>query len=504
MMDYTLPISKRTRLREAEVYKKLHDEIRKGRNQGKESNAAATGSTNGLTGAQEESGGGLSYKGSKSPVVLDDSEDDAFLDDCEKGGLEEGLDVVSLDDSDDDEQSEGVESKSFDVGGKKSGGTDVGGSCSGVESDGEESGRSKVPLPRWHRIVNESYNGDVFAHERNEAGVCFLSSGIGNGSGGVGLKGRESNGVAGRTELQSGFFEENKDGNVVVVVVDDDDDDACIILEKDAEELQSSSSGEEETFKDDEDDEDHRVQLPESFMVEEEETEEDGDREQGEMELKRNEVYGIEVLCDSDIGKIENNDVDMDDSLCVAKRTRSHYNLESAEKRMKLETVSRPLCVDDEKLDDNGDNDEDDTETYEAVDVAQNVRSKKGKTKPTGGNGDDVDDGDETVESRKGSRDEHGHGVCRRKPSKRRRKEYEVVKILANSIFLDQEDVPFKEEREPLEVPVLPLKFTFGIEESSPPVKSEEEKQLEELWADMALALCLKDTTDDAAVCCHR
>jgi DNA repair and recombination RAD54-like protein len=325
------------------------------------------------------------------------------------------------------------------------------------------------------------------------------------------LKGRESNGVAGRTELRSGFCEKKKDGNVVVVV--DDDDDACIILEKDAEELQSSSSGEEETFKDDSDDDDYRVELPESFMVEEEEKEEDGDREQGEMELKRNKVYGIEVLCDSDIGKFENNDVDMDDSLCVAKRTRSHYNLESAKKRMKLETVSRPLCVDEEKLDDNGDNDEDDTEAYEAVDVAQKVRSKKGKTKPTGGNGGDVDDGDETcdhksqrrtIESREGSRDEHGHGVCRRKPSKRRRKEYEVVKILANSLFLDLEDVPFKEEREPLEEPVLPLKFTFGIEESSPPVKSEEEKQLEELWADMALALCLKDTTDDAAVCCHR
>ncbi|KAJ6400272.1 hypothetical protein OIU84_015843 [Salix udensis] len=511
MMDYSLPVSKRTRLRAAEVYKKLHDEIRKGRNQGKESNAAVTGSTNGLNGAQEESVGGSSYKGSKSSVVLDESEDDVFLDDSEKGGLEEGLDVVSLHDSDDDDQSEGVESESFDVAGKKSGGTDVGGSYSGVKSDGEKSGRSRVPLPRWQRTVSESYNGDVFAQERNEGGVCFLSSGIGNGSGGVGLKGRESNGVAGRTE-----FEKNKDGNVVVVVDDDDDDDdddACVVLEKDAEELQSSSSGEEETFKDDSDDGDHRVELPESFTVEEEEEgEEDGDREQGEMELKRNKVGGIEGLCNSDIGKIEISDFDTDDFFCVAKRTRSHNNLESAKKRMKLETVSRPLCVDEEKLDDNddndeddsGDNDEDDTETYEAVDLAKKVRSKKGKGKPTGGS-----DGDETcdhrsrrmlIESRKGSGGEHGLGVCRRKPSKRRRKEYEVVKILANSLFLDQEDVPFKKEREPLEEPVLPLKFTFGIEESSPPVKSEEEKQLEELWADMALALCLKDTTDDATL----
>ncbi|CAK7347760.1 unnamed protein product [Dovyalis caffra] len=545
MMDYTLPIARRTRLREAEVYKKLHDEIRKGKKLGKESNAAASGSTNGLYGVHEESFGGSSEKGSKSqslsfdddlagkglhdfgsvgvedceeencavrPVALDDIEDDVeFLDDCKRGGLKEGMDFVSLDDSD-DAQSEGIENKSFNVGGKKSGGVDVGGSCSGMKFDAEESGRSKVS--QWQTIVNESYNGEVFARKRNEEGVDFFSSGIGNESGGVGLNGRKTDGAARRTELLSVFCEKSKDGNGVVVVDDD-----RIILEKDAAELQSSSSGDEEKFKDDSDDGDYRVEFPESRVVgqeeKEEEGEEDDDREQGDKELKRKKVYGIEILCDSSIGKIENNDVDMDDSVCVGKRTRSHYNSESSKKRMKLGTVSQPLCVDEEELDDNGDNDEDDNVTYETGDIAKKIRSKKGKTESRGESGGDVDNGNETyefhritrsqkriIDSRKGSRDEHLQDVCGRKPSKRKRmrvlKEHEFLNILANPIVLEQEDLPFKQKSEQLKKPVLPLKFTFGIEEPTPPVKSEEEKQLEELWADMASALRSNDTTDDA------
>uniref|UniRef100_A0A6N2K5B8 Uncharacterized protein n=1 Tax=Salix viminalis TaxID=40686 RepID=A0A6N2K5B8_SALVM len=44
-------------------------------------------------------------------------------------------------------------------------------------------------------------------------------------------------------------------------------------------------------------------------------------------------------------------------------------------------------------------------------------------------------------------------------------KEDEVVRILADSI-LDQAEAPFKEGNEPVKEPTLPLKFTFGVEES--------------------------------------
>jgi DNA repair and recombination RAD54-like protein len=49
----------------------------------------------------------------------------------------------------------------------------------------------------------------------------------------------------------------------------------------------------------------------------------------------------------------------------------------------------------------------------------------------------------------------------------------------------------------------LPLKFTFGIEESNPPEKSEEEKEMDKLWSELEFAHRSSEigSVDSAEVC---
>ncbi|KAF2292408.1 hypothetical protein GH714_022033 [Hevea brasiliensis] len=51
---------------------------------------------------------------------------------------------------------------------------------------------------------------------------------------------------------------------------------------------------------------------------------------------------------------------------------------------------------------------------------------------------------------------------------------------------------------EPVIEPSLPLNFTFGTKEQVLVEKSENEKELEELWAEMSLSLCADDADEDA------
>jgi hypothetical protein len=49
----------------------------------------------------------------------------------------------------------------------------------------------------------------------------------------------------------------------------------------------------------------------------------------------------------------------------------------------------------------------------------------------------------------------------------------------------------------------LPLKFTFGVAESNPSKKSEDQKEMDGLWADFELALICSEigSVDPAKVC---
>lgn len=134
--------------------------------------------------------------------------------------------------------------------------------------------------------------------------------------------------------------------------------------------------------------------------------------------MKRKKVYGIGILCNSNNGKIDYEDIDKDYFVCLAKVIRSHYDSDCVKKKMKLGTVCGPLCVDEEKLDDNSD-DENNSGTYEAGNMVKKVRLPKWKGGSRGLNGGNVDDdamckAGQTTRSqkrinrpRKGSRDEN-------------------------------------------------------------------------------------------------
>ncbi|KAG2680111.1 hypothetical protein I3760_11G083300 [Carya illinoinensis] len=182
----------------------------------------------------------------------------------------------------------------------------------------------------------------------------------------------------------------------------------------------------------------------------------------------------------------------------VAKRTRSHFISKWRKKKMKLGTFSHPLCVDEEEIESSSGHDdsneggddayenEDDFSDDEAYHAGKKTVSTRSKYK-----------------SDKGNRGERVQST-KRMPTKckgiRWEKSCNVMKILIDSI-LDKEEVRLeelassgdeacKDESNPsVAETYLPLKFTFGIEESNSPKKSEDDKKMDELWAELELAL---------------
>ncbi|XP_037496282.1 SNF2 domain-containing protein CLASSY 3 isoform X2 [Jatropha curcas] len=247
------------------------------------------------------------------------------------------------------------------------------------------------------------------------------------------------------------------------------DSDGVICISDEVKETDISSNGE------DTDD-------PEYENVEEEKSDTSGDVEGSSSESKEEDTW----VPGREIGKKGKGEIDGGGKVnCVAKRTRARGISESNKKRIKPGTIEQPVCVDKEDVEDSND----------SGDAAVNCDDS----------GDDVEiANDETYAPKDGNDDnEHVQELCGGQSTRKRIRAYEdneVFDILANSIF-DKDELPCEEMVEQVIVePTLPLKFTFGIEESAPVDISEEDKELEKLWAEMGLALCANDGVDDAPV----
>ncbi|KAK9266943.1 hypothetical protein L1049_027202 [Liquidambar formosana] len=227
------------------------------------------------------------------------------------------------------------------------------------------------------------------------------------------------------------------------------------------------------------------------------------------------EVIFIDLVDDKD--EDENTPINVtQEHDCVAQRTRACLASKSKNK-------SRPLCLDDDDEEeeqqelnsssghDNGGGRRADDFNDESYSIRRKARSNNGNDddgvqtvggkdegelgKPTKRKRNDGDGGQKV-----GGKDEGELG----KPTKRKRvrelKDYDVRKILLDSILEKGEvrleelvsargEAPNQETKPPVVEKPLPLKFTFGVEESHLPEKSEDEKHLDHLWAEFDFVL---------------
>eukprot|EP00257_Ricinus_communis_P015650 XP_015573614.1 SNF2 domain-containing protein CLASSY 3 isoform X1 [Ricinus communis] len=304
---------------------------------------------------------------------------------------------------------------------------------------------------------------------------------------------------SGRKSSSNG--EKDNDDDEIVEISDSESEEILVVESEESEEDNNDSDGE---YDEEATSSDCSFDFQESSSGDEEEENEGvsdyrGKGEKVELGLKRKKRSGMD-LNGSDDSKFDV--IDDDKYFCsVSKRTRSRYPSKSNDKRIDFGSSSCPLSVEEDDLNDfegSGDNGGDD----ETSGPDQKAKSRKGKLK-----------------SKKMKGDKHVQEICGGQHTKKRIRAYdddEVVKILGNSIF-DKETVLLEVINEQVK-PSLPLKYTFGTEESTPIEKSEEEKELDNLWAEMALALCANDVTEqgkseadvcpevelDTAALCHR
>ncbi|KAI4315185.1 hypothetical protein L6164_028023 [Bauhinia variegata] len=283
-------------------------------------------------------------------------------------------------------------------------------------------------------------------------------------------------------------------------------------------------------------------------FVEESETKKTGQKTKTiEPGLKRRTAYGLDILIQERDSR-EDATASVHAGKSVAQRTRSHSKRKT--KKLKLGTLSQPICIDQEDEDeeepefgsDYGDledasnyiirkrrkkttfrktlsfDEEDeeesdsDSEHCDLNDKTNRVLTKKNATRSKSASYDGIDDenheefhnGDGASggsDEAKSSGDEMDGNTCaqnvdrrwkRRKSSAKKhipsKKDYDVIKILHDSIC-NKGDVPLENlvsstnhDSNPADI-TLPLKFKYGTEET-PPEISEEQKELERLWAE--------------------
>lgn len=198
--------------------------------------------------------------------------------------------------------------------------------------------------------------------------------------------------------------------------------------------------------------------------------------------------------------------------VCVAQRTRSHFSSKLGKSKSKLGTISNPLCVDEEEQEseplseqcDIGDDSGEINHTRWRTNV---TRKKSGSC--GGVSNRIVDDNSSKLFNGECSSESYEENIstddsegldCKKKAQKGKRgrkkhkasQDFDELKILQDSLCVEEE-MPLEkmasssdEEGNP-EGPetCIPLKFTFGTKESEAPEKSEFEKELDQLWAEM-------------------
>ncbi|KAF3448210.1 hypothetical protein FNV43_RR08923 [Rhamnella rubrinervis] len=252
--------------------------------------------------------------------------------------------------------------------------------------------------------------------------------------------------------------------------------------------------------------------------------------------VKRKKRCELEILVDSvseNYNEIDVIDEDYSNSArdfsCVAKRTRSHFNLTSEKKEAvehgsasrsssesddssdndnDYETIQSDDSSDDDFVDETNDSNEvDGDETNHRVQKNLHHRRKAGLEDKIEADSDedypDVWKNGFDRSFKKKSKGLEGDGMKLRKPSKKKRiyvkNKYDVSKILLDSIFesgagleelVSKRKFPPGAEINPHGDEVtLPLKFTFLDKQPSSPEISDFDRELNALWADLEFAL---------------
>jgi hypothetical protein len=474
MIDYSLPVARRTRQGQALIFKQYNEHKK-----GKENNVAESASSSGHSKAnckietesetvavsdssveeigvndwgEEGSDVGVESMGLKNnqksnvgfermdqvkEEILADSEDDEVVFLGEGAGAERDEGIVCIDVDDEDVLS----------------GEDVN-DPSGLNSDGGGERDESV-------VCIDVDNEDVLSGEDVND-----SSGL-NSDGGGDYVLVDSDGS--ETSWESSFGEEGSD----------DEDYKVDKLESCGE----SSSYEEASDEDSSDEED----------AEGREMMKRGIRKRGrpkkglDLGMKRRK-YGLDILFDA-----ENEEDDINDGLyCVARRTRSHFTAKLGKKKKKIDigTFSHPLCVDEEQVkSSSGHDDSDDSD-----DIVSSDKSESDYENEDNFSDDETNHGGKKVQ-KVHVRDEGKLRMATKGKSIHLVKKGDALKILVNSI-LEKGEVPLEElesfeddackdeNNSSVAKMALPLKFNFGVEESKPSKKSKDQTEMDELWAE--------------------
>ena len=227
----------------------------------------------------------------------------------------------------------------------------------------------------------------------------------------------------------------------------------------------------------------------------------------GEVAMKRSRKYGLDILID------QNASLELKS---VAQRTRSHFH---RSKKQKFGTISQPICLDDDDDDDDDDEQEQEEEQEEVEEEQEEVEEQQEEEEEEEEEAEeeeesvsdsvrsDLDDdseegsGSDQEECGGGQRKREGYACGQRVnkkggklggKKKHKKKRFDVVKILKDSIF-GKREVPLvvedMEEEEPSSTMELPSRFSFSSEKQTPPKKSDEDTKLDEIWDEMERGL---------------
>ncbi|KAK1564801.1 hypothetical protein Q3G72_011884 [Acer saccharum] len=492
-MDSRLPVAKRTRSREAHMFREYHEIIKK---------------------KKLEIGGSESMTQSASTVKEDESVK------LPAKSIGSGSKNVEVECGVDSEVHIVCEEESANVGGKDKGksvvcgivgGKDKGKSIVGANVGRKDKGKSIVceGMDNTMTIMIDDSDEDVvfigneddMRVEEHEDVVCLNDEddGLGESSsfysndvdenGGLNCEGEKTSGVAGHESSSDdddggGDLEEYSDDLTVFSSEEDNDDtededyvdgnsDSSAMVEEASssseEEVNSSSEEEEENYAGD-----SEVQKRGS---------DEGDK------LKREEEMRVTNRKERKEKREEGEKRGSDEG----DKSKRVENLGSSNVETELGTASNPFSIDEEDMDslttlrdsDNDDSDDsDNAQTHQRVSetVAKKwpIRSGRGK--------------DNKILPTVSKQHEGKLGKSKIKHNSMM-KDQDVEEILLSSI-LNGEEIPLehslfsKSERSQLDDDtILPLKFYFGYEEPTPPEKSECEKELDNLWTDMDFAI---------------
>ncbi|XP_059444833.1 SNF2 domain-containing protein CLASSY 4-like [Corylus avellana] len=438
MIDYSLPVARRTRQGQALIFKQYNEHKK-----GKENNGAESASSSGHSRANIKI-----ETESETVAVSDSSVEEIGVNDWG----EEGSDV-------------GVES----VGLKNNQNSNVG--FEGIDQVDEI-------------LVDSEEDDEVVFLGEGDMNCSSLKS----GEGVVCIDVDDDDNDDDEDVLSGEDVNDPRGLNSDYVVVDSDGSETCL----------ESSSGEEGS--DDEDYKVDKLESCRESSSSEEGSDDEasdeeasdegrGSRKRGrpkgvDVGMKRRK-YGLDILFDA-----ENEEDNINDELyCVAQRTRSHFtaNLGKKKKKMDNGTFSHPLCVDEEEVVESSPGHDDDDNSDDIV------GSEKFESDYE--NEDNFSDDESNHGGKKVQRVHvRGEGKLRMATKGKRIhlvKKGDALRILVESI-LEKGEVPLEElesSKDESNSAVanmgLPLKFNFGDEESKPSNKSKDQTEMDELWAEL-------------------